>query len=136
MKTTRLLVLAALFVAGWAAPPVAHAEEGDSPLKWAARKARMATDPATPADFVAATRPPEGSRGYIGVGEQRPPRALKPLDASGVKGREANFDSLKARNDRLIAGKPAAPAPLALPPAALKAKAEHEAAMKARQKSN
>jgi hypothetical protein len=134
MKTTILLVLA-LAASAIGAPGVL-AQEGDSPLKWAARKARMATDPAKPADFVAATRPPEGSQSYIGVGEQRPTRALKPLDAAGVKGREASFEALNARNQRLIAGKPAKPPPPTLPPAALKARAEHEAALRARQKTN
>ena len=134
MKATTFFVLAAAACACGASP--AAAQEGDSPLKWAARKARMATDPARPADFVAATRPPEGSLNYIGIGEQRPPRALKPLDASGVKGREASFESLQTRNQRLIAGKPVRPAAPTLPPAALKARADHEAALRARQKSN
>ena len=134
MKTSSFLVLVAAACAIGASP--APAQEGDSPLKWAARKARMATDPATPADFVAATRPPPDSQSYIGVGEQRPQRALKPLDASGVKGREASFDTLKARNQNLIADKPARPPAPTLPPAALKAKAEHEAALRARQKAN
>lgn len=134
MKRTNFLVsAAAAFVIGASPAP---AQESDTPLKWAARKARMATDPATPADFVAATRPPPDSQSYIGVGEQRPQRALKPLDASGVKGREASFDTLKARNQNLIAGKPARPPAPTLPPAALKAKAEHEAALRARQKAN
>lgn len=130
MQKTALILATALALGAPAAP--AFAQEGDSPLKWAARKANMATDPAKPADFVAATRKPDGAYEWLGVGERRPERARKPLDGGGVKTRESGFDALKSRNEKLVAGKPAARPVLTLPPAALKARAEHEAALKAR----
>ncbi|MBL8589620.1 MAG: hypothetical protein JNK46_13885 [Methylobacteriaceae bacterium] len=119
-----------------AAAGAARAEESAGLLKWLMQRSKLATETPEPQDFVKATRPDRDSLRYIDIGEKRPQRALKPLDKGGVKGRESSFDGLKARNDRLLAGKPAPRPGPTLPPAALKAKAEHEAALKARARAN
>lgn len=133
MLRSLIIVCMTLAAAGAGA---ARAEESAGPLKWLMQRSKLATETPEPQDFVKATRPDRDSLRYIDIGEKRPQRALKPLDKGGVKARESSFDGLKARNDRLLAGKPAPRPGPTLPPAALKAKAEHEAALKARAKTN
>ena len=115
---------------------VACAQQAEAgPGKTLAKAINMATDPPTPKDFVVRSRPPEDRLDYIPIGGARAERARKPMDPQTVKAREAALTALAERQKARLASRPGAQPKLRLPAYALKAKAEHDAMVRARSRA-
>ncbi len=119
--TIKRLALAAL-AAGALGGSTGCAQAQDNPLHALAKAAGFATDPPTPPDFVANSRPADFQPVPIFKKSDEP--ASKVMSKDDLKAMEADLDSASKKHDALRA---------AFPPAA-KAMAEAEAAKRAKQK--
>lgn len=120
-----------------AQPDPAAKPQGSSfaPLKWIMKKVDFATDSDAPKpDFIEKTRPPAEDMKYIGIGEKRPERALKPKSQADAKAAEAALANKAAEYGNLAATKPNLPPPPTLPPQVLEAQQKVAAEKAARAK--
>lgn len=107
-----------------AQPDPAAKPQGSSfaPLKWIMKKVDFATDSDGPKpDFIEKSRPPSEDMKYIGIGEKRPERALKPKSQAEAKAAEAALANKAADYGNLAAAKPQPAPPPTLPPHVLEA---------------
>ncbi|MGA2044941.1 MAG: hypothetical protein ABSG83_16400 [Roseiarcus sp.] len=67
-----------------------------------AKKAGIATDPGTPADFIVNSRP-RGELDYVAVGRKETEHPVKIKTPADLKAMEADFDAVKTRHDAIRA---------------------------------
>ena len=72
-----------------------------------AKKAGIATDPGTPADFIVNARP-TGEQDYIAVGRRETEHPIKVKTPAELKALEGGFDTVKLRNDAIRSSFPPA----------------------------